>query len=41
MKRHMWKLVVILLLYGLAGRWDYEDSQKVRSAEYWARVANR
>jgi len=35
------KLLLILGCWLLASHWDYEDSQRIRSAEYVARVANR
>jgi predicted PurR-regulated permease PerM len=35
------KLLVVLGCWLLASHWDYEDSQRIRSAEYVARVAHR
>lgn len=39
--KHGWKLLVILACYLLASHWDYEDTQRVKHAEYVARVANK
>jgi len=38
---HLWKIALILVLYGLAGRWDYEDSQRLAAQQNWARVAQK
>lgn len=39
--KHGWKLAVIIACYLLASHWDYQDSQRVRTAEYSARIAHR
>lgn len=41
MKKHGWKLIVVLACYLLASHWDYEDSKRIQHQVNWARVANR